>query len=141
VPTELDAEAKEKKLAGIPMDTSPFDAGGTHSAWCAANALAIPVRLDEHPLDSLESTLDLLSNPRGDFNSLNDRGSWSGNPKGHGFCTDDIWIEESFAVKGEHSLVPFWRFPHDPRGGSTEFSRWFPLRLYSPEAMTGHASS
>ena len=28
------------------MDTSPFYAGGTHLAWCAADAVIIPVRVD-----------------------------------------------------------------------------------------------
>jgi cellulose biosynthesis protein BcsQ len=71
--TILNKEAKEKKLQGILMDTSPFYAGGTHLAWCAADALIIPVRVDEHSLDSLELTLDLLSNPVGDFVTWNDR--------------------------------------------------------------------
>ena len=44
----LSAEAAEKKLNGTLIDTSPFYAGGTHLAWCAADALIIPVRVDEH---------------------------------------------------------------------------------------------
>jgi cellulose biosynthesis protein BcsQ len=77
----LDKEAKNKGLDGILMDTSPFYAGGTHLAWCAADALIIPVRVDEHSLDSLEMTLNLLSNPKGDFNSWNDRAGGRGIPK------------------------------------------------------------
>lgn len=71
--TILDREAQEKKLDGILMDTSPFYAGGTHLAWCAADGLIIPVRVDEHSLDSLELTLKLLSDPNGDFAVWNDR--------------------------------------------------------------------
>lgn len=63
----LNNEAKEKKATGILMDTSPFYAGGTHLAWCAADAIIIPVRVDEHSIDSLELTLDLLSNQKKDF--------------------------------------------------------------------------
>jgi hypothetical protein len=65
--TVLDREAQDKKVAGILLDTSPFCAGGTHLAWCAADAIILPVRVDEHSLDSLELTLDLLSNPQRDF--------------------------------------------------------------------------
>jgi len=71
--TALDAEAKEKKAEGILMDTSPFYAGGTHLAWCAADAIIIPVRVDEHSLESLELTLSLLSNPERDFGVWNER--------------------------------------------------------------------
>jgi cellulose biosynthesis protein BcsQ len=69
----MDKEAKEKKTTGALIDTSPFYAGGTHLAWCAADALVIPVRVDEHSLESLELTLDLLSNPSRDFNTWNVR--------------------------------------------------------------------
>ena len=55
------------------MDTSPFYSGGTHLAWCAADGLIIPVRVDEHSIDSLELTLDLLSNPERDFVIWNER--------------------------------------------------------------------
>jgi chromosome partitioning protein len=64
----LDTEAQ-----GILMDTSPFYAGGTHLAWCAADAVIIPVRVDEHSLASLELTLDMLSNPAKDFQVWNER--------------------------------------------------------------------
>src|SRR6266852_7540403 len=33
--TVLEEQAKERKVDGILMDTSPFYAGGTHLAWCA----------------------------------------------------------------------------------------------------------
>jgi chromosome partitioning protein len=71
--TAMTNEAVEKGTTCILMDTSPFYAGGTHLAWCAADAVIIPVRVDEHSLDSLELTLDILSNPRRDFNIWNER--------------------------------------------------------------------
>ncbi len=71
--TVLDQEAKQKKADGILLDSSPFYAGGTHLAWCAADAIIIPVRVDEHSIESLELTLDLLSNPARDFLMWNDR--------------------------------------------------------------------
>ena len=69
----LTEESGIKKTKGILMDTSPFYSGGTHLAWCAADALIIPVRVDEHSIDSLELTLDLLSNPERDFVIWNER--------------------------------------------------------------------
>ncbi|MCG3784587.1 ParA family protein [Delftia acidovorans] len=64
----LDTEAKEKKCSQILMDCSPFYAGGTHLAWCAADALIIPVRVDEHSIESLDITLKMISDPSSDFN-------------------------------------------------------------------------
>jgi chromosome partitioning protein len=77
----LKAEAKEKKADGILMDTSPFYAGGTHLAWCAADAVIIPVRVDEHSIDSLDLTLDLLSNKKKDFMIWNERAGGRKTPK------------------------------------------------------------
>jgi chromosome partitioning protein len=71
--TAMRHEAAAKNTTAVLMDTSPFYAGGTHLAWCAADAIIIPVRVDEHSLESLELTLDLLSNPGRDFNVWNER--------------------------------------------------------------------
>ncbi len=77
----LDLETREKKLDGILLDSSPFYAGGTHLAWCAADALIIPVRVDEHSIESLELTLDLLSNPSRDFVIWNERAGGRKSPR------------------------------------------------------------
>lgn len=77
----LDKEAKDKEIEGILLDTSPFYAGGTHLAWCAADALIIPVRVDEHSIDSLELTLDLLSNAKRDFAVWNERAGGRSTPR------------------------------------------------------------
>ncbi len=69
----LEGQARELRVDGILMDTSPFYAGGTHLAWCAADAVVVPVRVDEHSIASLELTLDLLSNPSKDFQVWNER--------------------------------------------------------------------
>jgi cellulose biosynthesis protein BcsQ len=69
----LEEEAKIKETEGTLLDTSPFYAGGTHLAWCAVDALIVPVRVDEHSIDSLKLTLDLLSNPERDFMIWNKR--------------------------------------------------------------------
>lgn len=77
----LDDEAREKGAKGILMDTSPFYAGGTHLAWCAAEAVIIPVRVDEHSIASLELTLDLMSNPTRDFCQWNERAGGRAAPR------------------------------------------------------------
>jgi len=79
--TILNEECTVKKADGILMDTSPFYAGGTHLAWCAADAIIIPVRVDEHSLASLELTLDLLSNSAKDFQTWNQRAGGRPTPK------------------------------------------------------------
>lgn len=65
----------------VLMDTSPFYSGGTHLAWCAAEALVIPVRVDEHSLDSLELTLSMLTDPGKDFQMWNDRAGGRPTPR------------------------------------------------------------
>ncbi len=64
----LEHERKAKGCELVLMDCSPFYAGATHLAWCASDAIIIPVRVDEHSIDSLELTLDMLDNPNSDFN-------------------------------------------------------------------------
>ncbi len=77
----LEDEMAKKGAEGVLMDTSPFYAGGTHLAWCAADAVIIPVRVDEHSIASLELTLDLLSNKDRDFAIWNERAGGRNPPK------------------------------------------------------------
>lgn len=79
--TILDKEAKIKDATKVLLDTSPFYAGGTHLAWCAVEAIIIPVRVDEHSLESLELTLQLLSDPARDFRLWNERAGGLNAPK------------------------------------------------------------
>jgi hypothetical protein len=65
----------------VLMDTSPFYAGGTHLAWCAADAIILPVRADEASLDALDLTLNLLSDPTKDFQSWNQRAGGRPGPR------------------------------------------------------------
>lgn len=69
----LQREAKINKCAKILLDTSPFYAGGTHLAWCAAEALIVPVRVDEHSLESLDLLFRQLADPSRDFAQWNER--------------------------------------------------------------------
>jgi chromosome partitioning protein len=52
-------------------DTSPFFGGATHLGWVAADALVIPVRVDQHSMEALKLTLSMLKNPEMDFLRLN----------------------------------------------------------------------
>jgi chromosome partitioning protein len=70
----LQAEAKALKCQSILIDTSPFYSGGTHLAWCAADALIVPVRVDEHSVESLGLLMKLLTDPKRDFMLWNQRG-------------------------------------------------------------------
>ncbi|AGP42394.1 chromosome partitioning protein [Sorangium cellulosum] len=77
----LDKEANDKKCEKILIDTSPFYAGGTHLAWCAVEALIIPVRVDEHSMESMELMMRQLSEQQRDFRLWNDRAGSLPTPK------------------------------------------------------------
>jgi chromosome partitioning protein len=70
----LQSEAKALKCASILVDTSPFYSGGTHLAWCAADTLIVPVRVDEHSVESLGLLMKLLSDQKRDYLLWNQRG-------------------------------------------------------------------
>jgi len=69
----IDDEMDDKSCSTCLMDCSPFYAGATHLAWCASDAIIIPVRVDEHSIDSLELTLRMLADKGSDFNTWADR--------------------------------------------------------------------
>lgn len=77
----MDAEAADKGCELQLMDCSPFYAGATHLAWCASDALIIPVRVDEHSLESLALTLNMLGDPASDFNMWSARAGGMERPK------------------------------------------------------------
>lgn len=79
--TILEGEAKLKGCEKILMDTSPFYAGGTHLAWCAVEALIVPVRVDEHSIESLALLFRQLSDNQRDFQSWNNRAGGLTTPK------------------------------------------------------------
>lgn len=79
--TILTQEAKLKGCDKILMDTSPFFDGGTHLAWCAADALIIPVGVNTFNLASLGTTLEMLNGAAGPFRTWNVRGGGASAPK------------------------------------------------------------
>jgi len=79
--TIIDDEVKSRQVQKVLVDTSPFYAGGTHLAWCAVDALIVPVRVDEHSLESLELLFKQLAVPTRDFQVWNERAGGLGVPK------------------------------------------------------------
>ena len=65
------------------VDTSPFFGGATHLGWCAADALIIPVRVDQHSIDALRLTLDMLADDNSDFHKFNAQAGINHTPKVH----------------------------------------------------------
>lgn len=65
--TLLKKEADELKTTKTLIDTSPFFGGATHLAWMAAEALVVPIRVDQSSLEAFELTLRMLEEPQMDF--------------------------------------------------------------------------
>jgi cellulose biosynthesis protein BcsQ len=78
------------------IDTSPFFGGATHLAWVAADALVIPVRVDQHSMEALKLTLSMLKNPDMDFLRLNRQAGITKVPKVHAIAmTHCGWNRQS----------------------------------------------
>ena len=67
----------------VLIDTSPFFGGATHLAWVAAEALIIPVRVDQHSIEALKLTLSMLKTKTMDFLRLNKQAGIVKVPKIH----------------------------------------------------------
>jgi chromosome partitioning protein len=65
------------------IDTSPFFGGATHLAWIAADAIVIPVRVDQHSIAALKLTLAMLRDETMDFVRLNKQAGINQAPKVH----------------------------------------------------------
>jgi chromosome partitioning protein len=78
--TQLSDETKATKVL---IDTSPFFGGATHLAWVAADALIIPVRVDQHSMEALKLTLSMLRDESMDFLRLNKQAGITKTPKVH----------------------------------------------------------
>lgn len=63
------------------IDTSPFFSGASHLAWSAAEALIIPVRVDQQSISALELTLKMLNDETSDFNTWRKRAGIKTKPK------------------------------------------------------------
>lgn len=74
---------KHLRASKILIDTSPFFGGATHLGWVAADALVIPVRVDQHSMEALRLTLAMLKKPDMDFLRLNAQAGITKIPKVH----------------------------------------------------------
>ncbi|MGA3303315.1 MAG: ParA family protein, partial [Methylovirgula sp.] len=74
---------KHLRVSKILIDTSPFFGGATHLGWVAADALVIPVRVDQHSMEALKLTLSMLKDPTMDFLRLNAQAGITKLPKVH----------------------------------------------------------
>ena len=78
------AQAQETAKADkILIDTSPFFGGATHLAWSSAEALIVPVRVDQHSVEALRLTLDMLSKDTMDFHKFNRQANLEHVPQVH----------------------------------------------------------
>ena len=91
----------------------------TRYSWCASDAIIIPVRVDEHSIDSLELTLDMLDNPDSDYNIWANRAGGVKSPKvaaivmtmvgarspikGVKDLASRMYIERAYEVAAKHS--------------------------------------
>lgn len=80
IKNEGQAKAKATKVL---IDTSPFFGGATHLAWCAADALVIPVRVDQHSVEALRLTLQMLADENSEFHKFNRQAGINNAPRVH----------------------------------------------------------
>ena len=79
----IDRASVTAKPTKILIDTSPFFGGATHLAWMAADALIIPVRVDQNSLEALRLTLAMLTSTEMDFHKFNEQAGLEHQPKVH----------------------------------------------------------
>jgi len=83
VKTAISLVSERAKPEKVLIDTSPFFGGATHLAWAAADALIIPVRVDQHSIEALRQTLQMLSKKGQDFHRFNKQAGLAHQPAVH----------------------------------------------------------
>jgi len=83
VKTVVNLVSDRAKPEKVLIDTSPFFGGATHLAWAAADALIIPVRVDQQSIEALRQTLNMLSNKKQDFHRFNTQAGIAHQPVVH----------------------------------------------------------
>jgi cellulose biosynthesis protein BcsQ len=79
----IEKAAKIAKPEVVLVDTSPFFGGATHLSWVAADALIIPVRVDQHSIEALRLTLSMLDSSSMDFHRFNKQAGLKAVPMVH----------------------------------------------------------
>ncbi|PQV67642.1 ParA family protein [Cronobacter sakazakii] len=83
IKTIVESAIVKTKAKKTLIDTSPFFGGATHLAWCAAEALIIPVRVDQHSIEAFRLTLDMLANENSEFHKFNKQAGINNIPRVH----------------------------------------------------------
>ncbi|MDK4804926.1 MAG: ParA family protein [Novosphingobium aromaticivorans] len=79
----IDNASNVAKPDKVVMDTSPFFGGATHLSWVAADALIIPARVDQHSVDALRLTFEMLSDQTKDYHRFNQMAKLDHTPRIH----------------------------------------------------------
>jgi len=95
------------KATKVLMDTSPFFGGATHLGWVAADALVIPVRVDQHSMEALKLTLSMLKNPDMDFLRLNRQAQIKKVPKIHAIVMTHCGWNRQLAATPDRSTQAY----------------------------------
>jgi len=111
------------------IDTSPFFGGATHLAWEAAEALIVPVRVDQHSIEALRLTLEMLTKKSMDFHRFNEQAGLNHQPLVHAIVmthcgwnrqkantpdsSTEFFVEKALGVAEEYSDVLSENDPSD----------------------------
>jgi len=83
IKTAIEEASILAKPEKIIIDTSPFFGGATHLSWAAADALIVPVRVDQHSIEALRLTLRMLTDKELDFHRFNKQAGTNHQPLVH----------------------------------------------------------
>lgn len=83
IKTIIEECVEKANVNKVLLDTSPFFGGATHLSWCAAEALIIPVRVDQHSIEALRLTLEMLTKQESEFHTFNKQAGLTHTPKVH----------------------------------------------------------
>jgi len=106
--TLLDEEAEAIGASKTLVDTSPFFGGATHLAWMAAEALVVPIRVDQSSLEAFDLTLRMLEDKSMDFlRYAEDAGMARAAPKIHVIAMTHCGWSRTQANTPDHSTQAF----------------------------------
>jgi hypothetical protein len=104
----LSKEAKALGASKTLIDTSPFFGGATHLAWMAAEALVVPIRVDQSSLEAFDLTLRMLEDESMDFlRYAKDAGMAQAAPKIHVIAMTHCGWSRTKANTPDHSTQAF----------------------------------
>lgn len=106
--TVLQKESKALGATKTLIDTSPFFGGATHLSWMAAEALIVPIRVDQSSLEAFDLTLRMLEDKSMDFlRYANEAGLPHAAPKVHIVAMTHCGWSRTQANTPDHSTQAF----------------------------------